>query len=292
MRRFILKVIGFIAIPMLYFMLCMAINYFIYSTQSPKLEVSRILIAGDSHSEKSLNPSLFNSAQNISQPAEPYFLTFWKLKNILKYYSPDTLIVGFAHHNISAFNDLKVGNHSWADEMFKRSYTFHQFHQIDDHIHVDLLGFYKVLFNHTAFYPNRNHVHYIGKFQNNEGSNVSNWKSSIKRHYYANDSLPGISLTSLNYLDSIVSLGQIHNVQLVLSGSPVYKEYYNHIPKTIREEYEALKTRYSETTIIYDRTNDTSYSDSLLLDSDHLNAKGAKKYTTSLNHFLQSTRND
>ena len=292
MRRFILKVTLFMAIPILYFMLCMAVNYFIYSSQPPKLAKSRVLIAGDSHAEKSLNPWLFSSAENISQPAEPYFLTYWKIRNVLRYYSPDTIIVGFAHHNISAFNDLKVGKHSWADEIFKRSYPFHQFHVIDELITVDLVGFYKVLFKHTAYYPNKNHVHYIGKYQNGDRNDVSNWKSSINRHYYVNDSLHGVSKISLNYLDSIVALGQTYNVQIVLSGSPVYEEYFNHIPTSIKDEYELLKTRYSKSAIIFDQTADTTFPDSLMLDSDHLNAKGAKVYSTSLMQFLQSSRNE
>ena len=58
----------------------------------------------------SLNPKLLYNTINISQGAEPYVLTYWKLKEILMLNKIDTLILGFAPHNISEYNDKKFLN--------------------------------------------------------------------------------------------------------------------------------------------------------------------------------------
>ena len=110
MKLFIKNILLFCIIPILYFSLNIIINIYIYSHSYIELKHKNILIIGDSHTEKSLNPIFFHSAQNISQTAEPYILTFWKIKKIIKSYKPDTLIIGFSPHNISAFNDQKFSN--------------------------------------------------------------------------------------------------------------------------------------------------------------------------------------
>ena len=92
-----------------YFGINNVINSILISREDLHL-TSSTLIMGDSRTQYSLDPHLFPSANNISQTAEPYFLTYWKLKALIDLHEIDTVILGFAHQNISAFNDRKLSD--------------------------------------------------------------------------------------------------------------------------------------------------------------------------------------
>jgi hypothetical protein len=80
MKRFLRKAIFFMIFPVLYMSINMLINSYIYNNEEVKLKKKNILIIGDSHPRRSLNPKYFKSAQNIAQPGESLVLTYWKLK--------------------------------------------------------------------------------------------------------------------------------------------------------------------------------------------------------------------
>lgn len=289
MKKFIQKSLTFILILLIYFGLNSLINYFIYSDQQIQLKNKKILIAGDSHPQNSINPKLFKSAQNIAQSAEPYVLTYWKLKNIFKSHIPDTLILGLSPHNISEFNDLKFSNKHWTSRMFSRSYTIQEFNDLENQLQIDYTAYYKTLWKHTSFYPKENHINFIGKYNASTLNNLSNCELIIKRHFYINDEECGISQVSLNYLDSIVTLCKNKNIMLVLASPPVHKDYYENIPLTILNGFLKVKDKYNDEAIIIDKTK-SNYADSLFLDSDHLNVYGALRFTSELIKQLNEIR--
>ena len=100
------------------------------------------MIVGDSHAAHALNPDLFISALNLSQGAEPYIITYWKLKATLDDVDPDTLIIGFNHYNISGVNDLKFFDDRLSSKMFERSYLIEDFGSIRNLIKIDYLQYY------------------------------------------------------------------------------------------------------------------------------------------------------
>lgn len=265
----------------------MIVNYFYYNDQTIPLKKATLLIAGDSHPEKSLNPKFFSNALNISQPAEPFVLTYWKLKTIFKSHVPKTLILGFAPHNISQFNDLKFSHQRWSAEMFQRSYAIEEFNDIDTVVSVDYDSFNKVLWKNTALYPKKDHFkNFIGKYSNNKKSDVSDWDVVIDRHYFDEGKTLGISRLSVNYLDSIIELCHSKKVNVVLASNPVHKNYLEKIPKDIMLKYNSLMDKYSKDNLIFDETT-THYADSLFYNADHLNDNGAKVFTMDLIKKLQ-----
>ena len=279
MKNFIRKILLFSLLPLFYFGLNSLININNYRNYEIKLPNKRVLILGDSHPQKSLNPELFDSAINVSQTVEPYVLTFWKVKRILNTINPDTIIIGFAPHNISAYNDLKFSNEKWTHEIFKRIYPIEKFKEIDDDIIIDYSEFYKVLWKEIGFYPKENHIHFIGNYSNSERSNISNFESAIQRHYYFNENVElKISKIAINYLDSIIRTCNSKNIVPILVSSPVSKNYRENIPSNIWRKYEDLKNKYESSAIIIDKT-DNYYVDTLFLDSDHLNSIGAEKFS-------------
>jgi len=269
----------------------MIINYLIYTSQPVSIDNTRVLIVGDSHTKYSLNPDFFEDAQNISQSAESYVLTYWKLKKIFQSHHPDTLILGFAPQNISQFNDYKFSNEKWSSEMFKRVYPIENLKNIENIIPVDYYNFYKTMWVQTAFYPKKTHTNYLGKYSNNKSNDISDWQSAIKRHYYWNNKVLGVSELNVSYLDSIIKISQHREIVVILTSNPVYNKYLDKIPPSIMRKYNSLKEKYDSQTIIFDKTQDIAYPDSLFLNADHLNENGAMRFSFELiTHLNNKTR--
>ncbi|WP_127844776.1 hypothetical protein [Psychroflexus aestuariivivens] len=287
MRKFLFKISIFTLPLLFYFGINSAINYGIYSNQNVDLGQLDVLILGDSHPQKSINPEFLSNAKNISQLAEPYVLSYWKLKKILEFHHPDTLILGFAPHNIAEFNDLKFSKEKWAPEMFRRSYPIENFEEIENKISIDYKSYYKTLWKQIAFYPKSNHQNYIGQYSTNESSDVSDWKKIIRRHYYWDDKQLGVSELSILYLDSIVNISKQNKITLVLVNTPVHENYANKIPKDVKLKFEKLKYKYKDQAMIFDFNKKHNYPDTYFFNSDHLNEKGAKQFTFRLKSFIR-----
>lgn len=293
MKKFVVKTVIFLLILLLYFGVNAVINYSIYSLRPVPLVHKSVLIAGDSHTQQSLNPNLFSSAHNISLAADPYVVIYWKLQKIVESYRPDTLIIGFAPHNIAAFNDAKFimnreGN--WASELYRRTYPIEHFHEIDSIVPIDYLAYYKILWKQICFYPKISHENYIGYYYSSPITWVpSEWKKTIDNHYFSNGKEQGLSDISVSYLDSIVNLCQTKHITLVLVSNPVHKNYFDHIPPEIWKTYDSLKTQYKNKAIIIDRTQEY-YPDSLHLDTDHLNERGSTRFTKEVIEDLKSKK--
>jgi len=287
MKLFIKNSVIFIFILITYFLINCTINFFNIQNQLLPLTKTSILIVGDSHTQKSLDPNLFDNASNISQYAEPYLLTFWKLKKIFETFTPDTIIIGFSPHNISEFNDLKFSNSKWANKMFERSYTIINFNEISNEITVNKKLLYKKIWKRTALYPKKNHIDYIGKYSNINDSNLSDLKSVIDRHYFINNKQTNTSATSINYLNSIIKLCDSKKITIILLASPVHKDYFAKIPKEILEKYNSLFYNYGNKYLTINfLSND--YTDSLFLDYNHLNKFGSEKFTLKIKDKLNN----
>jgi len=286
MKKFIYKNIIFLLSLILFFGIQATINYFIYSNHRDNIKTN-VLILGDSHPQKSVNPKLFNNSLNISQYAEPYILTFWKLKNILKNSKIDTVMIGFAHHNISAFNDLKFQDKGWSTEMFKRIYPIQEFKTITS-VEIDYLEFYKILWKQICLFPKLNHTNYIGNYSNSNYSNISNAQSAVHNHYYYEGKEIGVSKIAISYLDSLINICTIRGVKPILISNPVHKTYYKKIPSINISAFEELKTELiSKGVMVIDKTKE-NYPDSLFLDVNHLNESGANRFTKEIKEIFTS----
>lgn len=287
--KFLTKILLFLLPLVAYFIINIIINHYIYSNQKIELDNSEILVIGDSHPTRSINPQFLTNAVSISQTAEPYVLTYWKLQKVLKTNKPEIVVIGFAPHNISQFNDFKFSDNFWSLEMFKRSYPIQKFKEVDNVIELDYYKYLEVYFKYNSFYPKIDHSYYIGGYSNSDLRNISGWEESVKRHYYKEDKQIDVSKVSLNYLDSIIELCRKNTIEVFLVSSPVQRNYYNAIPEKILKEYDSLKKIYSDRVLIYDKTNDFSYPDSLFRNSDHLNSFGAIKFTNELKKIIENS---
>lgn len=266
-------------------MIYMGVNYIVnlhYMNTSDSLKKAincKILIAGDSYSVVSLNPSLFDSAKNISQGAEPYFITYWKLKKILSVKPPvHTILLSFSFHNISGFNDKKLIDPIWSSEMFKRSYPIEEFETLKG-IEIDKQEYCRVLLKQMCLYPKKNHISYIGEYLNISRTLSQDFHTSIKRQYYYNNKNAGISTVSIDFLKSIIKLIEEHQIEIVLVSSPLHKEYMKRIPSNFKKAFFDLKTELTNSGIAVLDYGQATFQDRYFSNSDHLNEKGADRFT-------------
>ncbi|UTW63226.1 hypothetical protein KFE98_03455 [bacterium SCSIO 12741] len=279
MKRFIYKSVVFLLIPSIYFVIIGSINRYIGKDQKVDLQGASTLIAGDSHPMSSLNPDLLYNTKSVCQSAEPYIISYWKVKEILESNPVDTLILGFAPHNISAFNDFKFSDRQWSSQMFHRSYYLNDYKNISEVVDVDLYEYYKILMRHTCLYPKMNHINYVGKFSSLRISDVESYESAIKRHYYYRSERLGVSEVAISYLDSIIDYCQRNQTEIILTSNPVHHSYYENIPPAILSRYNQLSEKYSNDGLFVFNLTSSSYPDSLFTNVDHLNFFGATRFS-------------
>ena len=290
MRLFIRNVLAFLSVPLAFFALNCFINFLIFSNQSLPLNSSEILIVGDSHPQTSIVPELFESAQNIAQESEPLVLTYWKIRKILASYKPDTLILGFAPHNISEYNDLKFSDKRWSVEMFTRSYPIQDLRKLSTEIPVEFLTFYFTLLREIGYYPKKNHIHYLGGYEPKDTvGDTNDWEATINRHFYHQGYELKASSSSIKYLNLIVELCKENNIVIVFVSSPVSLTYWHNIPHGIKNKFLELEQEYGNSAIMFNRSN-SGYPESMFYNSDHLNYKGAERFTGELIDYLRQLK--
>ena len=282
MKNFVQKIALFALLPIIWFCTNMVINRYLYLQQKVDLtKDSSVFIAGDSHPQRGINPEYFKHAENIAQSAEPYVLTYWKLKKIFQTHVPDTLILGFSPHNISAYNDLKFSDDNWAPEVFRRSYPILNLDNIEGKIPINYFTYSRVIWDNTAYFPKEDHINYMGQFAKGEASKPNDWERVIKRQFYDEDKSLGVSELSVQYLDSIVHLCTTKNIEIVLVSTPVHTTYFENIPPPMMERYSDLCQHYATRHLVFNRMN-KEYPDSLFFNSNHLNTLGANTFTQEL----------
>jgi hypothetical protein len=290
MQIFLKNVFIFFLSIFCYLILMYCINLTIIQKKQVGWENSKVLIAGGSHTQRALNPKLFHSAINISQEAEPYCITYWKLKKYLSQNNPDLILLGFSYHNLSSFNDEKFSDKQWDDEMFKRIYAMQNFSL--PRISVDKHEFYEMKFHLMCLYPRLSPIDYKGEYSNSNTANVSDSGEAINRHFFYNKSEANLSKLSAEYLDSITLLCKKRKIELAAIATPTYHSYYSKIPEKFVRYYTLEKNKLSKAGVVVLDFSREKYPDNFYLNADHLNAKGAEKFTEQMISILSAIKNN
>ncbi len=288
MKKFILQSVKFIVIICVYFYVNYRINKIIIRKNPPKF-AARNLIMGDSHVMTALDPSQFINTINFAQEGEPYAMTFFKLKEITKYNTIDTLILGFSPQNISIINDFKFNERSKSDAIFSRIIPItklNDFRLFEINKFSYIRGFTK---NYLLF-PRKSRFNYLGRFKNlNHKLNTKTQKpnEAINRHFYFEGKELSISSLSIAYLDSILKIASKNRIYPILVNTPVHPIYHALIPMEIHKQFEKHKSKLKEEGIsIYDYSNE-AFPDDLFADFDHTNNKGALIFSHRLKSDLK-----
>jgi hypothetical protein len=285
LKKFILTLSLFTVLLFSYFIVIFIINYNVNDNIS--IDRKDIIIVGDSHLGASLNPKQMRSAQNICQNAEPYYLTYLKLKFLFdKNVKPDTVIIGFGHHNISSYNEYKLKDKFWTDRMFNTTYLLSKEILNIQKIEIDYLQLFLIYSRKMFLIPKSDHYKsFIGEFKERKGSHaINNYQKRIDEIFYYK--VYGVSELCISYLDSIVQLSVKNKITPILVGTPVPDAYYELIPAKVIERYDLIKAGYLEEGIrVIDLTR-SKYSADCFYNADHLNTLGARRFTAEVEKIL------
>ncbi|MCX2450146.1 hypothetical protein OQX61_02580 [Pedobacter sp. PLR] len=246
------------------------------------------IIIGHSHAECAYNDSLIVNTINIAQSGESYFYSYYKINQLLQQNEKIKYVfLEFTNNEIGK----KMDDWIWSGLFL--SHRYHLYAPFIDYQGHNLLIKknaknllklqVKTLLNNvkTIVLSEYNYVRKTGGYlylvRNKTDSLVK-----LKDTATISNKIPELPIENLAYLDRIVLLCKIKKVKLVLLRSPLHKKY-----KGIHNEKEfqnLLATKYQNTHFL-DFKN-FPLTDDEFGDLEHLNFKGAKKFSVFFNDLL------
>ena len=253
------------------------------------------IIAGDSHTKTSLNPEILIKSVNISEGAENYIFTYYKLCHFLRI-NPhiNNIILGFSYHNISkVFLESLLKDISYCDSYYlilddsgkclldTSSMSYFQAKLEYDvgipfNINKNNLGFKAVFTKHMspADYP------FYGSFYSSRKSNINDkdLNNTIARHYFdTKHQYAGTSGLNIIYLNKIIEMCADNNINVYLFTAPLHQKYIEKIPQKAISNYNKVKAdllrRYNNIEFI--DLSHLNLKDNCMGDGDHVNFFGA-----------------
>lgn len=268
----------------------------------------KVIVAGDSHTETSINPAYFPGSINISKTAENYFYTYYKLKHLIRL-NPhiDTIILSCSPHNLTKFQDKSVYQdrfNQWKEyfslfdtiterELFstKMSYVVSllQYHYgvpfriyQNDFLIKMLLGI-PCKKSNFAFYGG-----YL--LSTKSDLNIERITRRGWRHFNDEGNVyAGLSKLMIDYLDKIVDLCHEHNVKLVLLSTPLSPLYRDQIPPEATQDFRLVLDKLGKSSVNVKHLDISTLAlpNSYYQDGNHVNLYGARIVTSILSKTLR-----
>lgn len=295
MSEFLKKIICFLAIGMLLFIIADRLtNYIINKHADVFLSKNwNVLILGHSHSECAYNDSLIDNVKNLSESGESYFYTYAKLSRLLKNNKGiSTVFIEFTNNQINVrMNDWIWGGKFMTNKFLPKYYSFLEFNDKllllknnpSEYFYAVSLAFKKnweVIAKKDFNYINkfggyrylvRNKTDSLqpGKFHQLEKiTDIKNYK---------------VSEYNLLYLSKCIELCKSNKVKVVLMRSPLHELYTELSNENVFQHYR-LKMFNDVTFMDFKsmRFPATAYGD-----VEHLNYKGAVMYSRFFDTLLK-----
>lgn len=274
-------------------------------------ENTEVLITGSSLVTLGINPSIIPNSENVAMAAEPFVVSFFKLRDII---SDSTnlkrVIISTSIQEISNQDEVFCGSKSVVVEMFSRLSCLKKSISLKDLklFNVDKFSFWEVFIRNRVF-PNytfikryfakqesrcgNEHLLHITGYeqgsdfnQGNIGGIGYNVERFIERQFRDDGAGNINSKVNFSYIDSINNLCASKRIELITVGMPISKQLYDKIPDCYKKEYLELKnhiTSLSNTKFLdYTQMGEKKW----FVDIVHLNGFGATSLTTILNNDL------
>lgn len=282
MRPFIQRSLLFL-LPMTAWFTAMAIVNARRLQVNPGASPARMLATGDSHIGCGLDTMALPGMRNIALPAEPFLLSWWKIRRLAEWGRIDTVVLGFGPHNLSDLDHRRFREQGWAtDRLVMRMYPLVPVAEAL-RAPIQRRTYLRTLFMQLCTWPRDSHRDYIGAFSGLRRSFAANADSALQRHFYDDDGgLAPISRTALSSLDSIIGLCRRERMALILVSTPVHDSYRSRIPPPYSAAHDSLTGVLRSQGVKVMLYPDLFSGDSLFADADHLNVRGAKLFTRRL----------
>lgn len=249
-----------------------------------------ILIVGHSHPECAYNDSLIMNTVNFAESGESYFYTYVKVKKLIEQ-NPEiqTVLIEFTNNQI----DYGMNEWIWNDENV--NYRFPKYGAFMDaesyllllnHNPETLINSSKVLMKNSLknIFTGFKFQDGIGGFlylDKNLADSVST-KSPVKAKK-AKKSGNEVSKYNIKYLRETIDYLRYEKKDVFLVRSPQHKSYKGY--RNEKQFQEILQAQFSDLEFL-DFSN-FPLPDSEFADYEHLNYKGAKKYSIWFNDLLK-----
>lgn len=293
-KLFLKKTIIFIVVLYaLLFSLLYSSNYVISKNSDFKLEpnINKIIL-GNSQPECAYNDTLIDNFKNLAKSGETYFYNYQKLKALIKQNPQiDTVFIEFSNANILKREDQKIWETRFINHQLPNYCTLLTWEDYQLLLIKNPVGFQKALLtslkknSHRIITSNYNFKDSIGDYWYLKRHKVEAILDTLTKKKQVAKKLNKTQLSEydLEYLDKIIALCQDNNIRPCLIRSPYH-------PKFQVEQYEwdfknLLNTRYKKT-LFFDFKN-FSLDNSEFADLQHLNYKGAAKYSKWFNKYIK-----
>jgi len=261
-----------------------------------------ILLLGESQLANGFNPVWIEGSVNIGQFAEPWVLSYFKLRYILQH-NPNlkTVVIPISSiHFKPRFDDL-FGEYVFASEFFYRSVLITDHEDFDPfkvpwNRYQEQFIRYNVIPNYNFFaqwgfdlFGKERQLRYpfIGEYQGmNPGAEEYDYEKLGSELYYKGNKPCG--KTNAQYIDSIARITSHNNIKLVVVSMPIHKGLYHQVPDSIKQYIGTLIEKAKCYNNVYHLPCDTLYENHLFHNYSHLSHEGAKHLSVHLNEFLKT----
>lgn len=298
MKRFLKRLLLFV-VPMLIVAIGVALVSKKMVNCKPVFQLPKSvhsLILGHSQPECAFNDSLISNVKNMAQGGEAYFYTYQKIKKLVPE-NPQikTIYLSFSNNQIEprmdewTYDDEHIGNYfpKYAAQLDGEDYAL----LLQHNYKAVLAGELKALKNNltflvkgeTNFLSNNNWGGYLHLKRNKLDSIIKvNFIRKIKKEF--SDS---VSTINVNYLEKIVEFCQQKKVKIILYRTPVHPILFNEYDE---QKFQHLrKQKFAQ--IPFLDFHDFKLTHDEMGDFDHLNYKGARKFSIYFDGFSKKIEN-
>jgi hypothetical protein len=284
MNRFIKQLFLFISILtgiiLLSFIILNYLNNKAFSEYKVKPNIN-ILFIGDSHVRLAMNDRIIKNSINISQNAESFCFSYYKIKTLLDNNpSIRKIYLGLSYHCLSSYyDDLIYGKYS--DEIASRYFFILPLREKINFIGYNLKSIHPFLkksfnagrYNITAV--NNNYL-FLGYYENPFNNYTADEKSMDRRlseQFYTNGTLTPFSDFNISYLKRIVALCREKKVEVIALNTPLHPYYKSKIPEIYIKRYNEI---VSDNQLKVEDFHNISLNDSCYTpDGDHVTTQGS-----------------
>lgn len=251
------------------------------------------LVLGHSHPEGAFNDSLIANTKNLAQSGELYFYTYLKIQKILTDNKQiKTVFLEFTNNEI--ISDMEKWTKS-DEQIVYRIPKYAPIMDVEDYNYIvpkNTMAFIKslpivfrnnvntIIFKYDDFVASND----WGKYYYNKRQHLDFLLKVEKQKSIKND-FSKFNDVNLFYLDKILNFCKTNDVKIYLIRSPFHKQEPVYMANE-NKFAEILKTKYINQTFL-------DFKDFPLLndeygDLDHLNYKGARKFSIFFNELLKN----
>ena len=293
MRKAILRTILFLIILIIFILLTLSgtdtiIKDKAYISIKPN---SKFIVLGHSHPQLSLNDSLITNFSNCAAGGEGFFYTYFKVKEIIEQNNNiEVVFIEFSNNQIIE----KMDDWTWGKENLSTRYPLYApFLEFKDHMLLfekNSIGFCNALslslnknFN-TIIFNNYNFSELRIGYMKKEGSKLDSLMKVYKNKGRFEKYKSNISLVNIKYLKKIIKVCQDNNKKVFIIRCPITK-----ISKVLQNE--KIYRKYLATTCKISKIEFLDFinfplKNSEFYDTEHLNSKGAVKFSKWFNELL------